>query len=99
MSALRDRVLNSSLDELVEAAERGEIDPNELWHEVLSSLDRSVDLLRQIGGGTGRPAGSAEWYAGLTHRQDRIDAMIARWRADLRTAGVVPTGRVDSERA
>jgi hypothetical protein len=98
MSALRDRVLNSSLDELVVAAERGEIDPDELWREVLGSLDRSVDLLKEASGAR-QPAASSDWYAALTKRQDRIDAIIARWRADLNTAGALPPHRVGSERA
>ena len=48
MSALKDRILNSSLDDLVAAAERGEIDPDDVWAEVLASLDRSASLLHDM---------------------------------------------------
>lgn len=100
MSALRDRVLNSPLDDLVEAAERGEIDPDELWEEVLKSLDRSADLLREMGKPQRNSGASASgWYGDLSRKQDRIDAMIARWRAELDAAGLLPPVGKEPKRA
>ena len=47
MKSLRDRMLETSLDDSCLAAERGEIDPDELWTEVLASLiDRSTSCTR-----------------------------------------------------
>jgi hypothetical protein len=89
MSALRDRILASSLDELVEAAECGEIDPDEVWDEVLASLDRSTELLREMN----QSLSSADpgWdIREIERRQDRIDAMIEGWRSELHAAGLLP---------
>ena len=89
MKSLRDRVLGASLDELVLAAERGEIDPDELWREVLDSLDRSIGILHEMN----RPREDDDDridYAELGRRQDRIDAMIAGWRSELDAAGLLP---------
>jgi ABC-type taurine transport system substrate-binding protein len=82
MSALKDRILNSSLDDLVAAAERGEIDPDDVWAEMLASLDRSASLLHDMA----RVQRDSIDYLDqrlpeLSARQDRIDAMIAEWRA------------------
>ena len=88
MSALRDRVLNSPLDELVWQAERGEIDPDELWAEVLESIDRSAGVLRDINRKfevATEPVANAE----LRRKQDRIDAMIREWRSELDAAGLL----------
>jgi len=89
MSALRDRILNSSLDELVEAAERGEIDPDELWLEVISSLDRSLAMLREMNEARSAAAEVFDLRE-LNRKQDRIDAMITRWRMELDAAGMLP---------
>jgi hypothetical protein len=91
MSTLRDRILNSSLDDLVDGAERGEIDPNELWDETLNSLDRTTAILRK----TNETQGAATAYLegklpALRERQDQIDAMIEQWRVELAAAGLLP---------
>jgi hypothetical protein len=91
MSALKDRILNSSLDELVAAAERGEIDPDEVWAEVLASLDRSLETLREMNRLRERDVDRID-YAELERRQDRIDAMIAEWRSEIEAAGLLPAG-------
>jgi hypothetical protein len=87
MKSLRDRVLGASLDELVLAAESGEIDPDELWAEVLASLDRSIGILHDMN----RPREDDDDridYAELERRQDRIDAMIAKWRSEFEDVGM-----------
>lgn len=82
MSALRDRVLSSSLDDLVGAAERGEIDPDQVWTEVLDSLGRSANILRQMAETQEQTnAFLKSRLPELIARQDRIDATIAEWRS------------------
>jgi hypothetical protein len=88
MRTLRDTFLESSLDELVAAAEAGKIDPDELWTEVLDSVHRSVVLLSRMSRASGPPEGFDE--QGLREKQDRIDGMIARWRSELESAGMLP---------
>ena len=88
MSALHDRVMNSSIDDLVAAADRGEIDPDELWQEVLDSLDRSVDALRLINDDALPSNAHDDWLLKVGQRQDRIDAMINDWLAGTKRAGL-----------
>ncbi len=89
VSALKDRFLSSSLDELVAAAERGEIDPDEVWSEVLESVDRSVDILRGMNRTFETEPERVDNHE-LRRKQDSIDAMIAEWRAELDAAGLLP---------
>jgi hypothetical protein len=98
MSALRDRVLNTPLDDLVAAAERGEVDPYALWLEVLESVDRSVAGLGKANAALAAAAGRLD-TGDLARRQDRIDAMIAEWRAELDSAGVLPAGEAEAAEA
>jgi hypothetical protein len=98
MSELRDRVLNTPLDDLVAAAGRGEVDPDALWREVLESVDRSVAGLRKVNAALAAPAAPFD-IGDLQRKQDRIDAMIAEWRTELDSTGVLPAGAAEAAEA
>lgn len=88
MSALLDRVLSTSWDDLTAAADRGEIDPDELWDEMLSSLDRSTAILRRMNQSQAAATAYLDARLPVLHEtQGQIDSMIEQWRVELDAAG------------
>jgi len=74
-------VLNASAADLEAAARRGDIPADELWEEVLTSMDRSIMALREISD-TNRDA-LASLDATLNRvaaRQKEVDAFMDEWR-------------------
>ena len=81
MSRLHDMVLNASAADLESAAQRGDIPADELWDEVLASMDCSVMALRGMSD-TNRDA-LASLDATLNRvaaRQKEVDTLIDEWR-------------------
>lgn len=81
---LRDTLLTNSVDELLHAVDRGDIDPDKLWVEVLESLERSAGLVHDIARiEHDVTARIDDFLPRLKARQHGIDTMIEGWRTEL----------------